>query len=348
MQLLLKHKVSLREHNTLHLESCAAHCLEVTTGLLLGQALDWAREQGIRVTVLGEGSNVICQPDVSGLVLLMKTRGIEVVSDDGRHVRLRVAAGENWHGLVTWSHEQGFHGLENLALIPGSVGAAPVQNIGAYGVEVADFVASVEVCKKSTGETLTLDRDACGFAYRDSIFKQPGGQDFIITAVEFLLDREAPPIADYPSLTDALADKPVTHGAVLDAVIAIRQSRLPDPAVLPNAGSFFKNPIVTEADAAIIAERWPDMPQYPTESGDVKLSAAWMIDYLGWRGRSEEGVQVYPEHALVLVNQSSPDASGVLFLAARISKSVRQEFGVALHIEPRLIGDSMSGSREHL
>jgi len=246
-----------------------------------------------------------------------------------------------WHGFVMHTLSLGLCGLENLALIPGTVGAAPIQNIGAYGVEVRDRVHAVEVFERATATTRLLAPDECAFAYRDSAFKREPHR-WIVTAVEFTLSRHAPPVLDYAGLRDELAAMAITDptaSQVADAVIRIRRRKLPDPAVLGNAGSFFKNPVVLVAQADALRAAHPTLPVFPGE-GDAsrKLSAAWLIDACGWKGHRDGDAGVSPEHALVLVNHGSASGAQLLDLARRIAASVHERFGVMLEPEPRIVG----------
>ena len=304
----------------------------------LRAALAEARERGLPVIVLGEGSNVVFAGDVDALVLRYTATGRDVLAEDSDSVLLRVGAGENWHRLVCWCLEQGYHGLENLALIPGTVGAAPIQNIGAYGVELAAFVDAVHALRISDGEALTLSREACAFGYRDSIFKGALRDAVVITAVDLRLRRRPAPVTDYPSLRDRLDDQGAGADprAVFDAVVALRRERLPDPAETPNAGSFFKNPVVDRSTAAALAAGCPGMPQFDAPGGR-KLAAGWLIERCGWRGVEGEGVAVHPGHALVLVSRGG-DGRALLALARRIQDSVTATFGCSLEIEPRIYG----------
>ncbi len=330
--------VSLRSRNTLRLESTAEFFASIASEHELQQALAWSLEKNLPVTPIGEGSNVVCRQQIPGLVLGMGLTGIQLLSDDGTRIRLRVAAGENWHAFVRWASRQGFYGLENLALIPGSVGAAPVQNIGAYGVELADFVDAVHACHRRSAELVEFSREQCQFSYRQSFFKSPQGRDFIITAVDFVLNRVGPLAYEYPALAAALQNQDKTPENILEAVIQIRRQRLPDPSGTPNVGSFFKNPEVSWHDAEVISMRWPKLPQYPAKSGQVKLSAAWMIDQLGWRGKVVNGIAISSEHALILINESADSIDAVLDCAEQILNSVEAEFGVRLAIEPDILG----------
>ncbi|MEH6582843.1 MAG: UDP-N-acetylmuramate dehydrogenase [Halioglobus sp.] len=337
MQIL--HDASLRQLNTLALEARCDGLVEVQGDDDLRAALDWARENEVAVTVLGEGSNVVLAGDVAGLVLLQSSRGIELIEETSDHVTLRVAAGENWHALVEYTLAKGYYGLENLALIPGTVGAAPIQNIGAYGVELKSFVQAVHALRIDNSEVIVLSAEECRFAYRDSIFKHELRDQLVITAVDFCLSKTENLQLGYPALSNALAnDQTVTAKAVFEAVVAIRRSKLPDPVTVPNVGSFFKNPVLSQKQATQLQEGYDDIPAYLQEDGRTKFAAAWLIDYCGWKGVREQGVGVHPEHALVLVNYESNHGADVLALATKISDSVSATFGVALEIEPRVYG----------
>ncbi len=302
-------------------------------------ALDWARAEGVAVLPLGEGSNIVFAGDVDALVLQVASGGIEAIADDGDSVTLRVQAGEDWHQLVQWTLQQGLYGLENLALIPGTVGAAPIQNIGAYGVECEQFIRAVYTCDIASGERTRLSAAECDFAYRDSNFKGPWRDRLVITAVELELSRQPKVNITYPALAAELEElaQPGPR-EVFDAVVAIRRRRLPDPAREPNAGSFFKNPIVDAELARRLVEQHPELPIYPQADGRSKLPAAWLIDACGWKGQRRDGVGVHPQHALVLVNYGSDSGAELLALAGGIAAAVKERFGIDLEIEPRVYG----------
>jgi UDP-N-acetylmuramate dehydrogenase len=264
-------------------------------------------------------------------------KGRTIVSQSSQEAIVRVYAGEDWHEAVVWAHELGLYGLENLALIPGSVGAAPVQNIGAYGAEVAERIERLQVIHRRTSEVLWLANSACDFAYRDSFFKSNEGREWIITAVELRLSKLPITNITYPALIEAVGSRQVAPSEVMNAVIKIRRSKLPDLQVEPNAGSFFKNPVVTQEEANQLKEQYPKLPQYPLDGGRVKLSAAWMIDALNWRGQSEQGVFVSEKHALVIVNRSAKKSHQVIEFASKVSRSVSERFGVQLHVEPEQV-----------
>ena len=291
--------------------------------------------------LLGGGSNLLFAGDPEGAVLSLSAAGIRIVDDHDTHAIVRAEAGAVWHDLVLWTLRQGLAGLENLALIPGSVGAAPIQNIGAYGVEVREFVHGVEAWEPVAARSVRLDRDACAFAYRDSRFKREADR-FIVTAVEFALPRTPPLRLDYAGICEELAamgiDAP-TPMQVCDAVCRIRRRKLPDPAVIGNAGSFFKNPIVPLAQATALAAAHPALPQFRgADDHTRKLSAAWLIDACGWKGHRDGDAGVSPQHALVLVNHGHATGAELLALARRIAALVRERFGVDLEPEPRIVG----------
>ena len=329
--------VQLRSFNTLRLTSVAECFARVSSPEGVLAALQGARAKNLCVRAIGGGSNVILPPVLPGLTLNMALKGRTLVSQSAEEAVVRVYAGEDWHETVVWAHERGLYGLENLALIPGSVGAAPVQNIGAYGAEVAERIERLQVIHRRTSEVLWLANAACDFAYRDSFFKSSEGREWIITAVELRLSKLPITNVTYPALIAALGSRRVTPSEVMNAVIKIRRSKLPDPQLEPNAGSFFKNPVVTQEKANQLTVECPKLPQHPLDDGRVKLSAAWMIDALNWRGQSESGVFVSEKHALVIVNRSAKNSHQVIDFADKVSHSVSERFGVQLHVEPEQV-----------
>jgi UDP-N-acetylmuramate dehydrogenase len=290
--------------------------------------------------VLGGGSNLLVTGDVLRPVLRVALTGRRVVADDGDTAVVEAGAGESWDGLVRWSLERGLAGLENLALIPGTTGAAPIQNIGAYGVEQREAFESLDAVDLATGERRRFEAADCAFAYRDSVFKQPGGERWLVLAVRYRLHRRPVLHLDYGEIRDELARAGASAPAptdVADAVTAIRRRKLPDPAVLGNAGSFFKNPLVEPAVAEALCAHEPGLPAWP--AGDrVKLSAAWMIDRCGWKGHRDGDAGVHAAHALVLVNHGRASGAELLALARRIRDSVQRRFGVTLEPEPVVVG----------
>ena len=291
--------------------------------------------------VLGGGSNLLFAGDPDSVVLSLNSRRIDLVADDGDHAIVRADAGVEWHAFVLHTLAQGLCGLENLALIPGTVGAAPIQNIGAYGVEVCDSIHAVDVFDREQGGMRRLHRDDCAFAYRDSLFKRVPDR-YVVVSVEFALSRTPASRLDYAGLGDELAAMGIAAPnaqQVADAVVNIRRRKLPDPAVIGNAGSFFKNPIVPQAIADALQAAHPALPMFRGDSDATrKLSAAWLIDSCGWKGHRDGDAGVSDRHALVLVNHGGASGAQLLELARRIAASVHARFDVALEPEPRVIG----------
>ena len=338
------HNVSLRNSNTLSLKARASALVDITDTSELKAACDWARASSVALVPLGQGSNVVLVGDLDALVVRLGSRGIEVLDDAADSVLLKVAAGEDWHSLVQWCLERGYFGLENLALIPGTAGAAPIQNIGAYGVELHSCLERVHAVEIDTGKDLVLAASECGFGYRDSIFKGSLRDKVIISGIELRLSRLPDINIRYPSLAalfDGRRVQDVTPIEVFDAVVSIRRSRLPDPANLPNAGSFFKNPLVTATRAAQLSEKFPGLPVFPQGEDGAKLAAAWMIEHCGWKGYRDGNIGVHPDHALVMVNYGDGSGEELLALAERVVGAVRDIFGLELVIEPRIYGGAM-------
>ena len=297
---------------------------------------DLCREQGEPVFVLGGGSNVLMCAQPRHRVLRVALRGIRLMRDTADHWIIEAAAGESWHDFVTHCLDQGWPGLENLALIPGTVGAAPVQNIGAYGLELDQRLHSVVAWDLTAGCERTLLPVDCGFAYRDSVFKRDGAGRWLIVRVRFALPKAWVPRLDYPDLRahPALRGVAPTPRQVYDAVCDIRRRKLPDPAVLGNAGSFFKNPVIDAARADALRQRFPDLRVYPQADGRVKLAAGWLIEQAGWKGRRLGPVGMHERQALVLVNHGGAQAADVRALAQAVRQAVRERFGVDLEQEP--------------
>ncbi|MCA1323275.1 UDP-N-acetylmuramate dehydrogenase [Herbaspirillum sp. alder98] len=290
---------------------------------------------GLPRLVLGGGSNLLFVRDHPGLVLHMRSRGIEVVGQDDDFTYVRAAAGESWHGLVQWTLAQGLGGLENLSLIPGSVGAAPIQNIGAYGIEIKDRFHSLSAFDFVSGESIQLDGAACRFGYRDSVFKHALRDRAVVLDVTFALPRRWQANAAYADVAQALAGIAEPGPAdIAAAVIAIRQRKLPDPAQIGNAGSFFKNPIVEAALRDGLAAQHATLVSYRQPDGSYKLAAGWLIDQCGWKGRSLGAAGVYEKQALVLVNRGGASGAEIAALAEAIRQDVHGRFGVWLEPEP--------------
>ncbi len=337
--LTVQEQVELQPLNTLAVSARARYLIEVTDASQVGPALAWAQDRGLDVLILGGGSNIVFKEHFPGLVLRMAIRGRrwEQVHDDD--AVLVLGAGENWHESVLYAARSGYRGIENLALIPGTAGAAPVQNIGAYGVELCDTLVSVTAWDRTAGQMVCLSNAECQFAYRDSLFKHRPGR-YVITEIRLRLSRSGPLHLDYRDLSDYLgevAESELEPLAVAEAVMAIRRRKLPDPAQLPNVGSFFKNPVVDEGAFETLRMAFPKIAFYP-QPGGVKLAAAWLIDQCGWKGYRNQRVGVHNQQALVLINHGGGNGEDILGLAARIRKSVYEKFGVRLEMEPGVVG----------
>jgi len=295
-----------------------------------------------RLEVLGGASNVILPATLDSHLVLMRNRGIELSGQSDTHWFVDVAAGEPWHDWVRLSLANGWPGLENLALIPGSVGAAPVQNIGAYGVELDQRLQAVEIWDFEGRDRRWLSASQCRFGYRDSIFKQPEGTHWLVLTVRFALPKAWQPVLDYPDLKvlSERAPAAVSPLEVFDQVVAVRQAKLPDPAVKPNVGSFFKNPVVSQSQAQRLKETFPSLVSYDQfggqRGGQVKLAAGWLIDQCGFKGKRMGPMAVHDRQALVLVNEGGATVNDVLVLAQAIVTAVDSRFGVTLEMEPSL------------
>jgi UDP-N-acetylmuramate dehydrogenase len=290
--------------------------------------------------VLGAGSNILFTRDFEGLVLKNELKGISLLSERQDQVRIRAAGGEDWHGFVQWCLQQGFYGLENLSLIPGTVGAAPVQNIGAYGVEVGDCIEAVEALDLASGARNRFEAAACAFGYRSSIFKTQCRNRFFITAVTFRLSRTPRLVTSYADVRRALAERRpsgLTPQALSEIICAIRRRKLPDPGELANAGSFFKNPVVSRRRLAALQARFPELPAYRASNDRVKLAAGWMIERCGWKGRRLGACGVFAGQALVLVNHGGASGEDILRLAEAVQTSVEERFGIRLEPEPLIL-----------
>ncbi|MEE4638716.1 MAG: UDP-N-acetylmuramate dehydrogenase [Wenzhouxiangella sp.] len=300
--------------------------------LVLGQPL----------MILGQGSNTVFLGDWPGTILVNRLRGLSVERIDPAVSRIRVAAGENWHELVRWCLDEGLHGIENLALIPGTVGAAPIQNIGAYGVEIADVLESITAWDWRNRCLLELPASECGFGYRASRFRDSDRGRFLITGITLRLQHRFVPQTGYQSLADELSrrsgNRSIGPREVVACIMRLRRHRLPDPTRLANAGSFFKNPVLSASDAEQLLLTHPGMPHWRLPDGQVKLAAGWMIEQRGWKGKSIGDAAVYHHHALVLINRGQATAAQLGSLIERLTDDVDAAFGVRLEPEPILIG----------
>ncbi|NTV11376.1 MAG: UDP-N-acetylmuramate dehydrogenase [Zoogloea sp.] len=333
----LQHDVDLGALNTFRLPSRAARFLRVESVEGLRAAIRDGLVLDARRLVLGGGSNLVLTGDFDGLVLQVAIPGRECVGEDADAYYVRAGGGENWHDFVRWTLEQGWGGLENLSLIPGTVGAAPIQNIGAYGLEAADRLHALEAIDLESGEMMVLDAAACRFGYRDSVFKHEAADCYLIAGVTFRLPKAWQPATGYAELARELAARghaEPTPLEVSDAVIAIRRRKLPDPAEIGNAGSFFKNPVVDAATFARLAAVHPQMPHHAQADGRQKLAAGWLIEQAGWKGRNLGPAGCFEKQALVLVNRGGARGEDVIRLAQAIRDAVEARFGIALEAEP--------------
>ena len=328
---------SLKDRNTFGLDAIAQIAFEITEPSQIPAVMSSILEKNLPWRVLVGGSNVILPKVLPGATLLINITGSEVIAADESFTKISVGAGVNWHEFVAWTLENGFFGLENLALIPGTVGAAPIQNIGAYGVELADYIDSVEAFDVKANAFVTLPKAACHFAYRDSYFKQ-NSQRFIVTKVVFSMPKAWQARMHYADLAKQFANNTnTTPEEIFLAVCKIRTHKLPDPKVIGNAGSFFQNPVVANEQYETLLKKYANLVSYPDAPGKRKLAAGWLIDQCGFKGLRMGEVGVYENQALVLVNHGNGTAQDILGLAKCIQDKVRKEFGVSLEIEPTIL-----------
>lgn len=339
----LQHNVDLTPLNTFGLNARARYFTALEDAALLPELCALPEFDRGSALWLGGGSNVLFMQDYPGLVVHMCNRGVREIERSDGLVYIEAQAGEIWHDFVLQTLEMGLSGLENLSLIPGTVGASPVQNIGAYGVEVKDVIRTVHCFDLDTGKFVELDNEQCRFAYRESIFKQEGKGRYVITAVTFALRENFQPNIRYGDLAAVLEeqcrDRAISAKDVSDAVCHIRRSKLPDPKELGNVGSFFKNPVVSAEKAKELQKQYPDMPAYLQKDGSVKLAAGWLIDQCRLKGYGIGGAAVHDKQALVLVNRNQATAADVRALAEYICNQVKEKFGVVLQPEPNWLPD---------
>ena len=342
--LQVQQRASLREHNTFGLPAVAQTLVRIGSEADVRRVVDHPEYGRAKKFILGGGSNVVFTHDLDAVVLKIEIPGLRVVDESFSGRLIEIGAGESWHGAVAWSIGQGHGGLENLALIPGSTGAAPVQNIGAYGVELKDRFHSLDAVDLVTGRSVTLGAADCRFGYRDSVFKQGGfgglAGKSVITRVRLWLPSPWVPVLGYLDIERKMAEtgiaSPDAH-TLFEWVCAIRRAKLPDPAVIGNAGSFFKNPVVTPEQCRDIIGRDPEIVHYPMPDGSIKLAAGWLIDACGWKGKTVGRAGVYEKQALVLVNRGGASGAEVVTLARAIQESVYGRFGIRLEPEPIII-----------
>ncbi|UUC20309.1 UDP-N-acetylmuramate dehydrogenase [Pseudomonas asiatica] len=331
-------QVSLKPYNTFGIDVKARYFTQAHDDQEVRLAQAQAQQGGVPVLVIGGGSNLLLTRDIDALVLHMASRGRRVLGDDGERIVVEAEAGEPWHPFVQWTLAQGYCGLENLSLIPGTVGAAPMQNVGAYGVEIKDVFVGLTALDRETGELRDFGLAECAFGYRDSLFKRNPGR-WLILRVRFALSRTLQAHLDYGPVRQRLAEQGVTEPtaqAISEAICSIRREKLPDPAELGNAGSFFKNPVVSAELVERIRAQYPGVVAYPQADGQVKLAAGWLIEQAGWKGHREGDAGVHRLQSLVLVNYGQASGAQMHALARRIQADILERFGVELEMEPNL------------
>ncbi len=328
----IQENISLKPYNTFGIDKKARFFVVVKSASELIEALKWGNEKNLEILILGGGSNILLTQDLEGLIIKIEIKGIIADWETNEHVWVEVGAGEVWHDLVLYAIEQNWGGIENLSLIPGTVGASPMQNIGAYGVEIKDVFHNLKALNRSTLEIEEFENYECLFGYRESIFKNELKNQYVILCVTFKLDKSPSFKLEYGAIRETLDQNKITTPtlkSVSDAVIGIRQSKLPDPKQIGNAGSFFKNPTISENQYQSLKAIYSTIPGYPNELG-VKIPAAWLIELCGWKGKRFGEVGVHEKQPLVLVNYGNGDGASIKSLALEIQKSVAEKFGVTL------------------
>ena len=335
----IQENISLKSYNTFGIDVKARFFVEITGLLQLQKALELKAYP--KIFIISGGSNMLLTKDIDALVMHINLKGITVVEEDENSVEVKVMAGENWHELVRWSLEQGYGGLENLSLIPGNVGTAPIQNIGAYGVELKDVFVSCAAMDIQTGELEGFDNDACQFGYRDSIFKNEAKDKYIITSVVLKLAKKDHVLhTGYGSIENELKNNSIVHPTIQeisDAVIAIRRSKLPDPKEIGNCGSFFKNPIISKKTFDKFLKKYPDAPFYEIDNNRYKIPAGWLIEQCGLKGKRFGDAGVHDRQALVLVNHGNATGKEILSLAKKIQEEVQKTFKIKIQPEVNII-----------
>jgi UDP-N-acetylmuramate dehydrogenase len=332
----IQEQFPLKQLNTFGMNAIA-ECLAETHSLEdIAEAGEGSYKQK---NIIGGGSNILLTKNLEGITLLNRIKGIKKIKENEQHVWIEVGGGEVWHELVMYAIENNLGGIENLALIPGTVGASPIQNIGAYGVEVQETIDVVNAWHWNEKTTVTFKNEDCQFGYRDSVFKNSLKGKVFITSVVFKLNKQHEYRTTYGAIAQELEKNNVTElsvKAIADAVIAIRSSKLPDPKVTGNAGSFFKNPTLPKSAFNCIQERHPDIPFYPTQTKEIKIPAGWLIEKLGWKGYRKGDAGVHPKQALVIVNYANATGTEIYNLSEEIIRSVKNEFGIELEREVQI------------
>jgi len=336
----IQSEVNLAPFNTLHVDAKARYFLSISSASQLQSFIEEESDKYSDLFVLGGGSNVLFVQDFDGLILHIDIRGREVVKETESRVYLEVGAGENWHQTVLYCVKKGWGGIENLSLIPGTMGAAPIQNIGAYGVELQEVFESLEAIELATGEKKIFEKEECRFGYRDSIFKNELKGKYVITNVTIRLSKNPTVNTEYGAIREELEKRRIENPTIKDlsdVVIDIRNSKLPDPKDLGNAGSFFKNPIVSKQKYEQLKRIHPSIPAYPLNPIETKIPAGWLIEQAGWKGKVTGKAGTYEQQALVIVNHGGATGKEILNLAESIRESVREMFGIKLVPEVNVV-----------
>ncbi len=338
--MIVQTNVSLKPYNTFGIAANAKYFVEVCDIEQLKEILQHPDFQGIERLILGGGSNLLLTKDFDGIVIKVVIKGIEKYREDEQNIWLKAGAGEIWHDLVIYCVNHGYAGVENLSLIPGTVGAAPMQNIGAYGVEIKEVFESLEAIEIKTGKSRIFTKEECQFGYRESIFKHAVKGEYVIVNVSFKLNKTPVYHVEYGAIKDTLAEmgiEKLSIKAISDAVISIRQSKLPNPAEIGNAGSFFKNPEIPKAQFDLLKEQFPAIPSYPVNEQTVKVPAGWLIEQAGWKGQRFGDIGVHARQALVLVNYGEGNGNEIKELSQKIQDSIKEKFGIQLSAEVNFI-----------
>ena len=333
----IKKNHSLKNYNSFGIEVKSRYFCQIKNNEQIQALLEWYDNTDIPLLLLGGGSNILFKQDYQGMTAVIASKGIDIIEEDEKYTYIKVAAGENWHQFVRWCVENNYAGLENLSLIPGTVGAAPMQNIGAYGVELADHLYQLEAIELCSGKIKNFTQQQCRFAYRDSFFKSIAFGQYLIQSIIIRSPKKPQWKIDYAGIKDALKGQEINAKNISNSIIALRQSKLPDPAIIGNAGSFFKNPLLNKKKYQALKQQHPTLPSYPQANGLIKTSAAWLIDQCGWKGKRKGNAGVYQKHALVLINYGNATGQEIIELANDIIKSVEDKFGIKLEAEPRII-----------
>ena len=333
----IKNNHSLEKYNSFGIKANSRYFCTIEKNADIDVLLEGYQQVEHPLLLLGGGSNLLFINDYKGITAVIETKGITIVDEDNDYTYIKAAAGENWHQFVRWTVENGYTGLENLSLIPGTVGAAPMQNIGAYGVELADCLHQLEAVELQTGKTKIFTQQECLFQYRDSFFKSTAMGKYLIQSITIKSPKKPQWKIDYAGLKERLLGQAINALTISNSVIALRQTKLPDPILLGNAGSFFKNPLLNSKQWQTLKQQYPALSGYPQANGSMKTSAAWLIDQCGWKGKRQGDAGVYEKHALVLVNHGNATGEDIWQLASDIITSVNDQFGIKLEAEPRVI-----------